>query len=78
MADAPTFGRYAEIPYDKMSPEQQQNYLDAAPEMFEPATGAWGRGGATMVRLNVAKKTIVKKALETAWAQVREGKKRKS
>jgi 4-carboxymuconolactone decarboxylase len=26
MADAPTFGRYAEIPYDKMSPEQQQAY----------------------------------------------------
>jgi len=26
MADTPTFGRYTEIPYDKMSPEQQQAY----------------------------------------------------
>jgi 4-carboxymuconolactone decarboxylase len=24
--DAPTFGRYAEIPYDKMTPEQQEGY----------------------------------------------------
>jgi len=26
MADNPTFGRYAEIPYDRRSPEQQQAY----------------------------------------------------
>ena len=26
MSDTPTFGRYAEIPYDKMSPEQQEGY----------------------------------------------------
>ena len=26
MADTPTFGRYAEIPYDKMTPEQQDGY----------------------------------------------------
>jgi 4-carboxymuconolactone decarboxylase len=26
MSDTPTFGRYAEIPYDKMTPEQQQGY----------------------------------------------------
>jgi len=26
MADTPTFGRYAEIPYDKMTPEQQEGY----------------------------------------------------
>lgn len=26
MADAPTFGRYAEIPYDEMTPEQQEGY----------------------------------------------------
>src|SRR4051812_17793236 len=27
----------------KLSPEQQQNYLDAAPDVFEPAPGAFGR-----------------------------------
>ena len=26
MADIPTFGRYAEIPYDQMTPEQQEGY----------------------------------------------------
>jgi 4-carboxymuconolactone decarboxylase len=26
MADTPTFGRYAEIPYDQMTPEQQAGY----------------------------------------------------
>ena len=26
MAETPTFGRYAEIPYDKMTPEQQEGY----------------------------------------------------
>jgi len=26
MSDTPTFGRYAEIPYDEMTPEQQEGY----------------------------------------------------
>jgi len=26
MSETPTFGRYAEIPYDKMTPEQQKGY----------------------------------------------------
>jgi 4-carboxymuconolactone decarboxylase len=26
MSDSPTFGRYAEIPYDKMTPDQQEGY----------------------------------------------------
>ena len=26
MAETPTFGRYAEIPYDEMTPEQQEAY----------------------------------------------------
>src|SRR6516165_10492329 len=26
MPDTPTFGRYTEIPYDKMTPEQQEGY----------------------------------------------------
>jgi hypothetical protein len=51
----------------KLSPEEQQNYLDAAPEVFTPACGKWGIQGATMVRLKAAKKTLVKKAMETAW-----------
>jgi 4-carboxymuconolactone decarboxylase len=26
MPETPTFGRYVEIPYDEMTPEQQQGY----------------------------------------------------
>jgi len=26
MSDAPTFGRYAEIPVDRMTPEQREGY----------------------------------------------------
>ena len=26
MAETPTFGRYAEIPYEQMTPEQQEGY----------------------------------------------------
>ena len=26
MSETPTFGRYAEIPFDQMSPEQQEGY----------------------------------------------------
>src|ERR1051325_8842204 len=51
----------------KLSPEEQQNYLDAAPEVFTPASGAWGRQGCTMVRLKSARKPMVRQAMETAW-----------
>jgi hypothetical protein len=57
-----------------LSPEEQQNYLAAAPEAFTPAAGAWGRQGSTMVRLKAAKKTMVKKAMETACRIIEEKK----
>jgi hypothetical protein len=51
----------------KLSPEQQHNYLISTPEVFSLAAGAWGRQGATMVRLKAANKTLLKKAIELAW-----------
>jgi hypothetical protein len=51
----------------RLSPEEQHNYLTSAPEVFSLASGAWGRQGATMVRLKAAKKTLLKKAIESAW-----------
>jgi hypothetical protein len=51
----------------KLTPEEQQNFLDAAPEVFSPVPGGWGRGGATRVCLKLAKKPLTRKALETAW-----------
>jgi hypothetical protein len=61
----------------KLPPEEQHNYLTAAPDVFTLANGAWGRQGATMVRLKAAKKTLVKKALETASGSTASKKKRR-
>ena len=43
MSETPTFGRYAEIPYDKMTPEQQQGYdsLIAARGRLPGPTKIW-------------------------------------
>ena len=50
----------------KLTPEQQNNFVRAAPEMFQPVPGGWGRGGATTVLLKAAKTPIVRKAMGTA------------
>ena len=51
----------------KLTPEQQANYLRAEPDVFHPASGAWGRGGCTIVRLRNAKELTVRHALLEAW-----------
>ena len=35
-----------------LAPEQQQRVMAEHPGPFEPAAGAWGRGGSTMVPLS--------------------------
>ena len=35
----------------KLTPQQQASYLGTEPDVFGPASGAWGRGGATIVQL---------------------------
>ncbi len=51
----------------KLPPEEQQRLIDSMPEMFKSAAGAWGRQGATLVRLAVAKPQMTTFALEMAW-----------
>src|SRR5581483_6580835 len=65
-----TIAPNAEFGMVKLSPEEQQNYLRAAPEVFTPAAGAWGVKGATMVRLKAAKKGLTRRAVETAWGLI--------
>ena len=48
----------------KLTPEQQRTFMEGAPEVFQPCSGAWGRQGATNVHLGAAKKT---KASARAW-----------
>jgi hypothetical protein len=51
----------------KLTPEQQEEFVRAEPEVFEPVTGGWGRGGATSVRLRAATAKILKQAMAAAW-----------
>jgi hypothetical protein len=51
----------------KLTPEQQQAFVDSAPAVFTPVKGGWGRGGATNVRLKAATVKALRPALFTAW-----------
>jgi hypothetical protein len=49
---------------------QQKRLVADQPEVFEPAAGAWGRGGATMIHLRAARSSAVLDALESAWRNI--------
>lgn len=51
----------------KLTCAQQKALVEADPDVFAPATGAWGRAGMTTVRLRTAKTAIVRQALVHAW-----------
>ena len=50
-----------------LTPEQQAELIERAPEVFVPGPGAWGRGGSTMIVLKNANEEIVGEALTLAW-----------
>jgi hypothetical protein len=50
----------------KLTPEQQANFIGAAPEAFKPAAGAWGKGGSTIVTFKTARVAAVRIAMEQA------------
>ena len=54
----------------KLAPEQQEAFVSAEPGVFAPVKGAWGRGGATSVRLAAAKTASLRTALAAAWRNV--------
>jgi hypothetical protein len=51
----------------KLTPDQQEVILRIAPKVFEPASGAWGKRGATMIELAIAAEDDVRHALNAAW-----------
>ena len=57
----------------KLTADQQASVVGAEPDVFQPASGAWGRRGATIVRLRNAKKLTVRKALIAAWRNTAPG-----
>ena len=50
----------------KLTPAQQRTFIKKAPEVFKPASGAWGRQGCTNVYLPAAKAGLVRTALDAA------------
>lgn len=48
-------------------PEQQELAMEAEPEAFTPAAGAWGRGGSTLVVLSQVSDEWLERSLEWAW-----------
>lgn len=51
----------------KLTPEQQAVLTRTDPGIFEPASGAWGRGGSTMIVFANADEAIARQALAAAW-----------
>jgi len=51
----------------KLTPDQQEAFVSSEKGVFEPAAGAWGRRGGTLVKLRRARARTVKTALAAAW-----------
>jgi hypothetical protein len=51
----------------KVTPDQQARLYEAEPAVFVPVKGAWGRHGATSVRLKAVKAEALRNALLAAW-----------
>jgi hypothetical protein len=51
----------------KLTPDEQELFVQMEPDGFQPVKGGWGRQGATNVLLKSAKKSTVREALLAAW-----------
>jgi len=54
----------------KLTPEQQKSFVTKAPDAFRACNGTWGERGATNVRLDTAKVSVVRAALDAACQNV--------
>lgn len=51
----------------KLTPEQQEQFIQMDPKGFSRVKGGWGAAGATQIRLRTARAMVVNEALLTAW-----------
>jgi hypothetical protein len=51
----------------KLTPVEQEMFVEDQPKVFNPCNGAWGRRGCTNVSLKSAKKSTMQRALLAAW-----------
>ena len=57
----------------KLTAMEQATFIRSEPDVYRPASGAWGRQGCTIVRLKAAKELTVKHALIAAWRNTAPG-----
>ena len=50
-----------------LTPEQQQAFVEDAPDIFVRVSGGWGRMGATHINLAAASEEVLAGALHAAW-----------
>ena len=53
-----------------LTPDQQEQFMRAHPDAFVPASGAWGRAGATTVRLASVHEETLGEAVTLAWQNI--------
>jgi len=51
----------------QLPPADQARFLREHPDAFAPASGAWGRGGSTIVRLAEISEDVLGEAMTLAW-----------
>ena len=61
----------------KLTPEQQQEFIEEDPGTFSPESGAWGRAGCTKILLAAADEDAVGRALTLARQNVLDKTKKK-
>jgi len=61
----------------RLTPDQQAELIRRAPEIFQPAAGAWGRSGNTIVLLSRAKVTLLRPILRRAYENLAAKQKRR-
>ncbi len=54
----------------KLTPEQQVQIVESAPDSFAPEAGAWGRQGYTRVELSAVGEEALGEAMTLAWRNV--------
>lgn len=61
----------------KLTPEQQDEWVEKHPEVFAPVKGKWGEGGATRVTLRAARVGVMREVMGVAWGNQMEKRSRK-
>src|ERR1700733_2217252 len=51
----------------KLTPDQQQEFVQEIPDIFIPIRCGWGRMGMTHIKLDAATEDLLTGALRTAW-----------